>query len=404
MRPMATGRPTRESQVRRRPPSTGRPAPVRGRPRTPIAGSAWRTPPRRIREHSGLPLFVKVILGFAILALGGAIVLAGTGILSRAVSGIGSSLAGFIGQSEAPASTASAVPLPDAPVFAMPGVTQTAGDTIDVSGSVPASVAGRGGYEVIVSGGLRGEKAVDLARVAVGPTTVFGIEKVPLQLGVNVLTARISGPSGDSPEGPSVLVIVDRKPPTVKITEPKDGATINGSAVKIVGKTQGSSNLVARNTTTGQSVSGLAETDGTFELQVGIGKGTNEISLQSTDPAGNVTTKSFTVVQGSGKLSATLVASARRIPTSSLPSKMTLTATVLDPDGKRLAGATVTFSVSVPGIPTLTKDVTTGSDGRAVYTVTIPEGATAGQSLATALVTTDQNGDTSAQVSFEIID
>ncbi len=404
MRPMATGRPTRESQVRRCPPSTGRPAPARGRPRAPIAGSAWRTPPRRISERSGLPLFVKVILGFAILALGGAIVLAGTGLLSRAVAGIGTSLAGFIDQSEAPTPTASAVPLPDAPVFAMPGVTQTAEDTIDVSGSVPASVAGRSGYEVIVSGGLRGEKAVDLVKVAVGPTTVFSVEKVPLQLGVNVLTARISGPAGDSPEGPSVLVIVDRKPPTVKITAPKDGATVNGSAVKIVGMTQGSSNLVARNTTTGQSVSGLAETDGTFELQVGIGTGTNEISLQSTDPAGNVTTKTFTVVQGGGKLKATLVASARRIKTSSLPSKMTFTATVVDPDGNRLGGAAVTFSVSVPGIPTLTKDVTTGSDGRAVYTITIPEGATAGQCLATALVTTDQNGDTSAQLVFEILD
>jgi hypothetical protein len=83
---------------------------------------------------------------------------------------------------------------------------------------------------------------------------------------------------------------------------------------------------------------------------------------------------------------------------------MTFTAIVLDPDGKRLPGAAVTFSVSVPGIPTLTKDTKTGSDGRAVFTTTIPDGATAGQALATVLVTTDTNGDTSAQLTFTIVD
>jgi hypothetical protein len=286
----------------------------------------------------------------------------------------------------------------------MPGTTSTAEDTIDLSGSVPASVAGRSGYSVIVSGGLRGETPEDLVSVPVGPTTVFGVEKVPLKVGVNELTARIEGPAGDSPEGPKILVIVDRKPPTVKIVTPADGATVNGSAVKVTGKTQGSSNLLARNETTGQRISGLAKPDGTFELKVGINSGKNEISLQSTDPAGNVTTKTFTVVGGRGKLKASLAASARKIDVSSLPSKMTFTAIVLDPDGKRLPGAAVTFSVSVPGIPTLTKDTTTGSDGRAVFTTTIPDGATAGAALATVLVTTDTNGDTSAQLTFTIID
>jgi hypothetical protein len=405
MRTMATGRPTRESQVRRRPPSTGRPAPVRGRPRAPIAGSAWRTPPtRRAEPRSGFTIVVKILLGFAVIAFSAAIILAGTGILSRAVSGIGTSLAGFIGQTEPPSAAPSAVPLPDAPVFAMPGITSTADDTIDLSGSVPASVAGRSGYTVVVSGGLRGEAPEDLASVPVGPTTVFGVEKVPLKVGVNVLTARIQGPAGDSPEGPQILVIVDRKPPSVKITSPEDGATVNGSAARVIGKTQGSSNLLVRNETTGQRISGLAKSDGTFELAVGIAAGRNTISLQATDPAGNVTTKTFTVVGGTGKLKASLAASARKIAVGSLPSKMTFTAIVLDPDGKRLPGATVTFSVSVPGIPTLTKDVETGSGGKAVYSVTIPQGATAGSALATALVTTETNGDTSAQLTFTIVD
>lgn len=369
-----------------------------------MAGTAWRTPPRRVSGSSGLPLLVKVVLVFAIVALGGAVLLASTGLLGRAVSGIGSSLAGFLGEAPAATASPSAVPLPDAPAIAMPSTTYTGDETIDVSGSIPASVAGRSGYTVVVSGGLRGEQPADLAGIDVGETTVFFVPDIPLKAGVNVLTARIVGPAGDSPDSAAVLVVVDRKAPTVKITSPKDGVSINGPTVTITGKTQGNSDLVARNETTGQSISAGAKADGTFELKVGIGDGTNTITISVTDPAGNVATKQLKVERGSGRLSASMSASASKVPIDSLPSDMTFTVIVKDPDGTRLKGAVVTFSVSVPGITALTKDVTTKSDGRAVYRVTIPPGATAGAALATALVATQEYGVITAKVSFEIID
>ena len=353
---------------------------------------------------SGLPLVVKMVLGFAIIALGGAVLLASTGVLGRAVSGVGSSLAGFLGQAPAATVAPSAVPLPDAPEFAMPTTTYTSGDTIDVSGSVPASVTGRTGYTVVVSGGLRGESPTNLASVAVGGTTVFTVAQVPLKVGVNVLTARIVGPAGESPDSTSVLVVVDRKAPTVKITSPKDGATVNATTVRIVGKTQGNSKLIARNETTGQSISGSAATDGTFELKLGIGAGKNAVTVQVTDPAGNAAGKQLTVVQGKGRFSASMSTSAKRIPVGSLPSDLTFTVIVKDPDGARLPGAVVTFSVSVPGITALTKEMKTDADGRAVYRVTLPPGATPGSAIATALVSTQDYGDTSAKVTFQIID
>ena len=235
-------------------------------------------------------------------------------------------------------------------------------------------------------------------------TTVFSVTKVPLKVGVNVLTARISGPAGDSPESAAVLVIVDRKAPTVKITSPADGATVNATTVRILGKTQGNSDLIARNETTGQSISGGAATDGTFELKVGIGDGKNTITVHVTDPAGNVAEKQLTVVQGHGRFSASMSASARRVSVTSLPSDIEFTVIVKDPDGARLPGAVVTFSVSVPGITALTKDVKAGADGRAVYRVTIPPGATVGPSIATALVSTQDYGDTTAKVTFQIVD
>ena len=122
---------------------------------------------------------------------GGAVLLASTGILGRAVSGVGSSLAGMIGGAPTESATPSSIPLPDAPAFAMPSVTYTSGGTIDVAGSVPASVAGQAGYTIVVSGGLRGKKPADIASVPVGRTTVFSVAKVPLAVGVNVLAARI---------------------------------------------------------------------------------------------------------------------------------------------------------------------------------------------------------------------
>ena len=54
---------------------------------------------------------------------------------------------------------------------------------------------------------------------------------------------------------------------------------------------------------------------------------------------------------------------------------MTLSATVTDPDGQPLAGADVTFTLSMPGIPTVTIDGKTDANGKASFKTTIPKGA-----------------------------
>ena len=59
-----------------------------------------------------------------------------------------------------------------------------------------------------------------------------------------------------------------------------------------------------------------------------------------------------------------------------------------------MAGADVTFTLSMPGIPTVTQDRTTNSSGKATFTTTIPKGAAVGQGSATVLVTTDSFGST----------
>ena len=76
---------------------------------------------------------------------------------------------------------------------------------------------------------------------------------------------------------------------------------------------------------------------------------------------------------------------------------------VTDPDGRPLEGTSVTFSLTVPGIPPVAKEAVTGGDGRATFTTTLPTGVTAGSGLATVLVATTEFGSTSAQKSITIV-
>jgi hypothetical protein len=46
----------------------------------------------------------------------------------------------------------------------------------------------------------------------------------------------------------------------------------------------------------------------------------------------------------------------------------------------------------MPGIPTVSIDTTTGSDGTATFKTTVPKGADVGQGSATVLVTTQAYG------------
>ena len=62
----------------------------------------------------------------------------------------------------------------------------------------------------------------------------------------------------------------------------------------------------------------------------------------------------------------------------------------------------MTFTLTVPGIPPVSKEAVTLGDGRSTYTTTLPTGVTAGAGLGTVLVATDSFGTTSAQKTITI--
>ena len=200
-----------------------------------------------------------------------------------------------------------------------------------------------------------------------------------------------------------VRFVMDASPPKITVTSPKNNATVNGKAVTLKGKTQARTTLLARNDASGSSIAGTAGADGTFTLSLALSPGVNTITIVGTDPAGNVTETSLKVKRGSGKLTAKLTASAYQIKRSRLPEPITLSATVTDPDGKPLADADVTFTLSMPGIPTVTIDGKTNANGRASFSTTIPKGADVGQGSATVLVTSKELGSTEDYTVISIV-
>jgi hypothetical protein len=226
---------------------------------------------------------------------------------------------------------------------------------------------------------------------------------VALTEGRNDFMATTISSGGESEASPVVTYILDQEPPAITISSPKSGTAVSSTTVNLEGRVQARSRLVARNESNGSSTTGTASDDQKFTLTLPLQSGTNKIQITAMDPAGNTGSLSITIVRGSGRLSATLAASTYRISVRSLPTSIQLVATVTDPAGKALVGATVTFSLTLPKIPAITYEATTGGDGRAVFTTTVPKGVDPGSGLASVLVTTDGQGQTTAQAAITVV-
>ena len=341
-----------------------------------------------------MPMIARIGFLAAIVALGVGVLYVGVGGLGIVAGGVGSTLSGFVSNvTSTPSPKATIAARADAPSLEQPSEPYTSAATVDLVVSVPTGLAGNPAYRIKVFLTLPDQaptviKAVPLADQA---RTVIPVE---LTKGDNDFTVSIDGPGGESDPSAVVRYVYDAVPPKITVTSPKNNAVVNGKLITIKGKTQARTTLVARNEANGSSIVGTAESDGTFALNLAITPGVNKIVIAGTDPAGNQAEATLSVRRGSGKLTVALTASFYQIKRSKLPEPITLTAVVTDPDGRALAGAAVTFTLSMPGIPTVTVDGKTSANGRASFTTTIPKGAGIGQGNATVLVSTDAYGST----------
>lgn len=324
--------------------------------------------------------------------LGVVVVVGAVGGLSRAVAAVGGIFTGFFDDVTAtPKPSATIAAISDAPTVEAPDEPYTSAASIDLVVTLPADTVGRTGSTVRIYLTLPEQAAAPIAErpVGVGPRVVFPVELTP---GENGFSATVITAGGESEPSPIVTFVRDNEPPTIAVTSPKDNAVVNRDVVTIVGKTQARSTLVARNEANGASIAGEAGSDGSFELILALAGGTNAITITATDPAGNPGETVLTVRRGSGALKAQLTANRYTFSAAKLPLDVVLRVTVTDPDGQPLSGATVTFSLTMPGLPAITSDAKTGADGRATFTTSLPKGTAQGQGLATVLVTTRDFG------------
>lgn len=349
-------------------------------------------------------MLVRFGLALAVIALGAGVFVVATGGLTRVLGSIGSSVSGFIDNLTAtPAPKPTIAMVADAPLIERPSEPYTTLAAVDLVVILPPDVVGDPDTLLRLYLSLPDQVAAPILEVAIGTNRRLIIPDVELTDGANDFTATLIGPAGESEPSPIVTFVLDAAPPNIILTSPADGATVNGAAVDLVGRTQGRTTLVARNEANNASVTGLAAADGTFKLSLPLESGTNAITITATDPAGNIASTVLTLTRGTGKLTAAVSASAYQISAKKLPAAIDLAVLVTDPDGRPLAGAQVTFILTIPGIQPVTADRETGPDGRATFQTTIPKGATTGQGGLSVLVTTTAFGSATDRTVVRIV-
>jgi len=335
-------------------------------------------------------------MGLAVVALGVGVLLVANGGLGKVAAVVGTTFNGFVTDlTRTPSPSAADLVAASPPTLEAPDEPYTNQPTVDLAGTVPASVAGQANTKIRIYLAIGKGNAGLVLEVPVGPRQQF-LVPVTLSPGTNTFTATIVGPTDiESDPSAAVVYVLDVSRPKITISSPKANAVVNAKSVTVVGVTQARSNLSLHNATTNATVAGAADLKGAFSIAVPIGPGSNQIQVTATDPAGNATMVALTVRRGAGVLTANLSASFYQVRLAKLPEPVQLSVIVHNPDGQVLAGASVTFTLAVPGVPAITSStLTTSSTGVASFTTSIPKGATAGQCSVTVIVQTKDFGDT----------
>jgi hypothetical protein len=389
------------SHVRPRPPSSGRTS-------HPVKAAA---PDRhRVRQHRGLkarrrraPLVPRTLLALSVgLLAGGAFLVASGGIgpaLTTLAAGFTSAFA-RLGATPIPSQTF--LPPTDSPRIAAPEQPFTNQATVDMVVSVPIELIGDPSARIRFYLALEGLEAAPIFEVDVGRTSRMTVS-FDLTPGRNDISATLFRGNEESEHSPIVTWILDLDPPKITVTSPKNGAAIKDPEVTIKGTTQANTTLVARNDGNGTSISSVAGKDGSFAFGLPLAPGSNAIHIAGTDPAGNVGETTLTLLQGSADMGVRLTASKYTISVSKPPDSLQLVVVVTDPAGAPLPGATAFFTVLIPGLAPISKEVTTSPDGRAFFTTALVGKMLKGPGAGTVEITHELYGQATGQVALNFV-
>jgi hypothetical protein len=349
---------------------------------------------RRVPAPLGLGVVgIFLVLGVAMLIVGGNILVSVVGQLAHAFDDAVSQVSSQPPATIAPSGVALDTPVLDDP--ANGGYTRQ--PAISLSGSVPGAVVGKSGYKVRVYAIAADESRSQVDELDVGSTTRFSTGAVNLAEGSNTFVAALVTPGGEGQPSPKVVYILDTKPPVLTISSPADGATQTASSVVVSGKTDPGSTVTVRNkeATGGGLSSKVVGEDGHFAITLGVIAGPNTIVVSATDQAGNVTTTDFTVKRSYGSLAAHLTVSPAKFPAAG-PTTVRFIAHATSTNGGPMAGAGCVFTVTVVGLgPLVSPELTTDQNGACTWKVTI-SGATPGIGAVSVLVSSSDGSQVSA--------
>jgi len=392
----------RSKHVRPRPASTGRPQ------LQPIKAPAPDR--RRVRQHPGLsarrrrtPLVVRTGLALTVVLLAGAVFMLASG-------GIGSTLtalaAGFTTAFDrlvaTPVPTATDLPLTDAPRIAPPDQPFTNEAAVNLDVTVPVAALGDTDAKIRIYLTLQGLEPTPVLDVPVGTTSRL-IVPFTLTEGRNDITATLFRGDAESEQSPSVTWFLDLTPPKIQITSPKDGASIDTPSAQIKGSTQAGSTVIAKNPRNSASITAVAARDGTFQIELPLVPGDNEIAIDVTDPAGNTAEKKLKLTQGSTEMRVRLTASLYQISVSHHPSSLQLTVRVTTPSGDPLVGARAFFTLQIPGLAPISNELFTDADGRAIFTTALVGTIQKGTGIGTVLITDETYGEGTDRVTLTFV-
>jgi hypothetical protein len=390
------------SHVRPRPPSSGRP----------VQTVKVRAPDsRRVRQHRGLdarrpraPLVTRTLLALSVVLLAGAAFVLASGGIGPILSSLGAAFESAVGRLTAtPVPTDSTLPPTDSPRIASPRQPYTNEAMINLAVTVPAEAVGDPAAVVRIYLALEGLEPAPVGEWPVASTSLMVIP-FELEKGRNVISATLVRSATDESEhSPVVTWILDLNPPKINIASPKDGEDVETPEALIRGSTQGETTLVARNAANSASISTVAARDGSFEFQLPLVRGDNEIEITATDPAGNQNSKKLTLVQGSTEMRVNLRASAYTISVKNHPSSLQLVVVVHDPSGDPIAGATAFFTLQIPGLAPISNELVTGADGRATFTTPLIGELETGSGVGTVLVTSETYGEETDRVTLNFV-
>jgi hypothetical protein len=265
-----------------------------------------------------------------------------------------------------------------------PAAAITRDDHVDLTAVAPANLRPDQHYQVRIF--VNGNP---IGRMDLPDTSQFTIGNVPLDEGANSVQTTLVGDGGESARSAPVTVARDDQAPTITIIQPS--GPVYTDTTMLTGKTEPGADMQITDAS-GHTVESSVAPDGRFSAELELAPGANDMTLRSTDGAGNKTTSRVTVDRANSAASIVLTVTPTQLYAADLPATVELEASVRDELGRPLDGAEVIFAVSPPDRATTTYSTTT-SNGRARFTgVTLDPGEAPGEWLVTASATLPTSG------------